>query len=59
MDITLKITSIREKINLLKLKCVVFKKMKREAVNAEKTLAEDRQGKGLKLKMAKTQQLEQ
>lgn len=44
---------------MLKLKCVVFKKMKREAVNAEKTLAEDRQGKGLKLKMAKTQQLEQ
>lgn len=39
--------SITKKIsNELKLKCIVFRKMKKEAVNAKKTLAEDTHDKG-------------
>lgn len=39
---TPKIRSITKKIsNVLKLKCIVFKKMKRETVSTKKTLAED------------------
>lgn len=44
---TPKVRSITKKIRkVLKLKCIVFKKMKREAVNAKKTLAEDTHDQG-------------
>lgn len=44
---TPKIRSITKKIsNVIKLKCIVFKKMKKETENAKKTLAEDTHDRG-------------